>query len=352
MKKTTIKNLIIFLTTLAVLIAVAVQQRHSAMQTDDIRTIQGDTIVINTAQSGAEIRGYAGTVPVEIFIADGKIAKIHALPNAESTDFFNRAATLLSSWDGLTPEQALSTRVDAVTGATYSSRAIISNVQAGLQAYQREMQHESIDIEPYKPASTPLSASNICALIVLLSAMILPLFWKNKYYRTAQLALNVLIIGLWSCTFINFSLLLSAVDYGLDPLTSYLPLLMLIAAFAYPLFGKKQYYCTNICPLGSAQELTARIPAPKLRIGPKTAKWLTTMREVLWAVLMIVLAFGIWADWIGYEPFVAFALQSASVGIIIFAVIILIISIFVPRAYCRFACPTGTLLKSVPQFKK
>ena len=351
MKANTIQKLLIFLTGIAVLAAMAIQQSLATASSDDIRTLANDTMVINTTNPGAKAIGYSGKVPLEIYLVGGRIVKITALPNAETTYFFNNASQLLTAWDGLTPEQALGTKVDAVSGATYSSRAIIGNVHAGLALYQKEINEKRIEIKHLESSESPWEIKNICALIVLLAAMIVPLFWKNRWYRIVQLVLNIVVLGLWCTTFINYLLLLSAVTYGLNPITSLLPLLMLIAALIYPLFGKQQYYCTNICPLGSAQELAGKIPAPKLHIGPKTAKWLTTLRNVLWATLMVLMAFGIWAEWMDLEPFSAFALQAANTGIIIFACTILIISIFVPRAYCRFACPTGTFLKSVPQIK-
>jgi len=352
MKTSTLKNLIIFITGFVVLAAVAIQQYLATASSENIKHQPDQTIVINTTNPGADYIGYAGKVPLEIYLQDGKIQKIVALPNNETTSFFDNASTILSAWDGMTPEEALSSKVDAVSGATYSSRAIINNVQAGLQVYQKETQRHSFNIQPISSGQSPWTLQNICALVVLLAAMILPLWIKNKWYRIAQLILNVAVLGLWSCTFINYTLLVSAFSYGLDPLVSFLPLLMIIAAFIYPLVGKKQYYCTNICPLGSAQELCGKIPAPKLRIGPTLAKGLTWTREIIWAILMVLLAFGVWAEWMDYEPFAAFAIEAASIGILIFAAVILVISIFVPRAYCRFVCPTGTFLKSVPQIRK
>ena len=40
---------------------------------------------------------------------------------------------LLSSWNGLTPKEGRELKVDAVSGATFSSDAIIRNVRAGLR---------------------------------------------------------------------------------------------------------------------------------------------------------------------------------------------------------------------------
>lgn len=124
-----------------------------------------------------------------------------------------------------------------------------------------------------------------------------------------------------------------------------IPLILVITAFVYPLFGKKTYYCTNVCPFGSLQELSLNIVKYRLKLSTKTLKRLDISRQILWAVLMFCIWTGLWSDWIEYEPFSAFIFQSASwivIGIVVFFVLL---STVITRPYCRFVCPTGTILK-------
>ncbi|MBR1712643.1 MAG: FMN-binding protein [Alloprevotella sp.] len=100
-----------------------------------------DTITLNTAQYAKDVQGFGGPVPLQIHLnAQGRIDSVTALPNNEDTQFFNKAKTLLNAWDGMTVGEALQKNVDAVSGATYSSRAIINGVQQTLKAYQEEQQ--------------------------------------------------------------------------------------------------------------------------------------------------------------------------------------------------------------------
>lgn len=81
------------------------------------------------------IKGYGGPVPLVIVTgADGRIVGVAALPNREDAPNWSRveAARLLDAWNGLTPEEALSQSVDAVSRATYSSRGVIESVRAAL----------------------------------------------------------------------------------------------------------------------------------------------------------------------------------------------------------------------------
>lgn len=301
------------------------------------------TLVINTTLLGKDIAGYAGAVPVEITIKDGVVVEVKALENTETPPFFERAVALLTAWNGKTIEEALAVEVDAVSGATFSSRAIIDNVRAGLQyAAQNPVA---------ATATNPFSIKMIIGLLIVLAGAILPLFVKNTLYRYVQLGLNVVVLGFWCGTFLSYSSLLGLLAGGIHGCASLIPIIMVIAAFVYPLFGKKAHYCMHICPLGSLQELAHRCPSPKLNLSAEWTQALTLFRQGLWVVLMVLLLGGIWAAWIDYELFTAFVFQAAPVVVVVLAIVVVVLSVFVARPYCRFVCPTGTLFKMAENSK-
>jgi len=307
---------------------------------DSVRTLPDGTIVVNTAQTGKDIKGYAGPVPLEITIRENRVVSVSALPNTETPEFFDEAKTILSKWNGMTVEEASAAEIDAVSGATFSSRAIVNNVRRGLQSVASVKEKQSFW------GRFDLSAKTVCGLIVVLMAAILPLFVRNRRYRLIQLALNVMVLGLWCGTFLSYSLMVGYLSNGIDVWLSFIPIIMLVCAFVYPLFGKKQYYCTHICPFGSAQELAGMVnPHHKWKLGKRTTKRLSTFREVLWGVLMLLMLCGVGFEWMDYELFTAFIFRSAAAVVIVLAVVVLLLSVFVPRPYCRFVCPTGTLFK-------
>lgn len=93
------------------------------------------SFIINTEQLGKEVRGFAGPTPVEITVKRGKIEKIEALPNAETPGFFQRVkeSDIFTALVGKTIEEASEVQLDAVSGATYSSKAVIENIRLGLK---------------------------------------------------------------------------------------------------------------------------------------------------------------------------------------------------------------------------
>ena len=91
-----------------------------------------NTHVIYTGDLGKKIYGYNGTTYNAI--KDGRIERIEALPNKETPQYFKRATTkIFPQYEGKTIEEARKLHVDAVTGATYSSEAIIKNIKLGLE---------------------------------------------------------------------------------------------------------------------------------------------------------------------------------------------------------------------------
>lgn len=336
------------------------RQTHAAVvsvaQGSDTLEVQPDgTFVVNTRVLAKDVQGYGGPVPLKIHIGkDGKLTAIEAEPNAESPDFFDRAKELFSRWQGKTIDEAMAEDVDAVSGATFSSKAIIRNVQRGL-AYAKQhgladggkgAQKESAE----HTVATGWTLGSIVALIAVLLGAVVPLFTNNRRLHLVQLVVNVVVLGLWTGTFVSYTLFLRLFAGGVSLSaigTLAAPLLMLIVALLYPLAGRSGHYCAHVCPFGSAQELAGKLSRRKLRITPRVLRVLTALRNLLWGVLMALLLTGTCTAWIDYELFTAFIYSSASVWVIVLAVLFLVLSVWVPRPYCRFVCPTGALMKSV-----
>ena len=107
------------------------------MPTDQNMTKANGQTVVNTTNISRTVRGLNGPTPLKIYIKKDKITKIETLSNRETPDLFNRAKAVLKQYEGKSVKKALSTKVDAVSGATYSSKALIKNVEQGLKYYNQ-----------------------------------------------------------------------------------------------------------------------------------------------------------------------------------------------------------------------
>jgi uncharacterized protein with FMN-binding domain len=104
---------------------------------DNTITKEGDIIIINTTELGKDIEGYNGPTPMKVYIKKNKVEKIEFLKSMESPKYYAQVKkALIDKWNGLKVKEARSKQVDAVTGATYSSEAVIQNVQLALDYYQ------------------------------------------------------------------------------------------------------------------------------------------------------------------------------------------------------------------------
>jgi electron transport complex protein RnfG len=119
-----------------VLLLVAVALMSAGKQDGAITKEDGATVV-NTTTIAKDVEGYNGPVPLKIYIKKNKIEKIELLKNQETPKYLVKVKNaLLNAWDGLSVKEAKAKKVDAVTGATFTSEAIIKNVQKGLDHYQ------------------------------------------------------------------------------------------------------------------------------------------------------------------------------------------------------------------------
>lgn len=126
------KNLVAIMTAIALCCLLAVAQDNKGKDTSK-RVLAGGLVSINTTTLCPDVEGFNGPTPLDIRIKNDTIRDIIALGNEESPEYFNEASKLLKKWIGLTPAKGLDLEVDAVSGATFSSEALIANVRAGLK---------------------------------------------------------------------------------------------------------------------------------------------------------------------------------------------------------------------------
>ena len=74
-----------------------------------------------------------------IKVVGGVVASVEALPNTESPSYFERVIKggLLKAVVGKKVSEAAKMPLDAVSGATYSSEAVIENLRTGLNEAMR-----------------------------------------------------------------------------------------------------------------------------------------------------------------------------------------------------------------------
>lgn len=132
----TMKKLMI--SSFALLVLGATLQSATPKGDDEVMTKEGDTYVVNTTTLGKDVIGYQATTPMKVYIKKNKVEKVEFLASKETPKYYARVKKgLANKWDGQKVKDASKLKVDAVTGATLSSDAVIKNVQMALDYYQK-----------------------------------------------------------------------------------------------------------------------------------------------------------------------------------------------------------------------
>lgn len=129
------KRLSIIMTAIVLLIAAAATTAWARKPRKAARKA-ATTQVIYTGDLAPKVIGYQGTTPLTVTIKNGRIENIEAeLPNKETPRYFQRATKhVFPQYIGKTVKEARAVEGDIATGATYSSQALIKNIEAALKA--------------------------------------------------------------------------------------------------------------------------------------------------------------------------------------------------------------------------
>lgn len=233
-------------------------------------------------------------------------------------------------------------RVEGVSGATMTSMSIAYGLPKAAEAAL-----EPPAIVERRFVVAPRDIGTVTVLLVASTFC----FTRLRGNRVARLAFQLVLVGYFG--FVNGDMLSQALFVGWAqsgvPWRLAPGLLALVAmSLVTPTVSKKNLYCHHICPFGAAQQLIRNRLPWKLRLSSRLSRALLTIPTVLLIVVLLTAMLHWPVNLAGIEPFDAFFfLEVIGVASIVVALTGLLASAFVPMAYCRFACPTGTFLNQL-----
>ena len=124
-------------------------------------------------------------------------------------------------------------------------------------------------------------------------------------------------------------------------------LFFFLLAFAL-VFGRA--FCGNLCPFGFLQELLGKITKKKLRVPAKLDKALRLLKYAALALITLTawITLKLWIS--PYDPYTAFAhiwsgpeLFSENLVGFIILIVVVVLSVFIDRFFCRYLCPAGAV---------
>lgn len=285
-------------------------------------------------------QGYGGKVPLFIGLQGDTITQIELLPNNETAEFMNyiKEDQLLARWEGMKISEVSGMEVDAVSGATESSKAIIRGMRQGAASYLNEEQSRL-------KSDFAGIAKDLLFLLVVLFSLVMAYGKSIKKYRWVYLIAVLLVIGIYTGKVLSFKLLYGWLSKGIPWEANWQSILLLGMALAMPLLKKPGFYCNYLCPMGALQELINKVsPAKKRRIRLKNSP--VSLREIYLTLILASLVLGFVVELSYLEPFMVFMYKVAGTALFVFVAVIAIMALFFSKPWCAF-CPTGCLIDKV-----
>jgi hypothetical protein len=284
----------------------------------------------------AEHPGYGGPVQVAVVMnSAGIIERIALVDTTDTTTYVSRVldAAVLDAFLGTSASRP--PKVDAVTGATLSSTAMIKAANKAA-AHIKGTVGESgpVAVSPDEMVKAGLTVALFLAAFLISSRFFR---WNKTYARLGLLTAATVILGFLYGTQPSLaSLALLLAGFWTKGLASYTALICLVLAFVVFFATKKNLYCAMICPFGGLQEGLGRITK---RSPPERTAWMKWIsRGFALTALSAALYFRNPSD-AEYTPFgMAFSFIG-STAIFALTVLILVASLVVKRPWCALLCP-------------
>jgi Na+-translocating ferredoxin:NAD+ oxidoreductase RnfG subunit len=304
-----------------------------------------------TMPRSRDIIGYAGTTDLLVVLDESWRVLGVTLRSSEDTQRYveevARDLNFLRTWTGMTAAKASQLRLgesgfDAVAGATPTSRAVARSVARTLS-----------DVSQQPRAATKIEFRwRDAALVATVLAALGLAFSRHAGRRRLRLAFQAVLLGYF--VFVSGDLL--ALKLSLGWAKSGVPwesvpglVALLAAALLVPWAARRPLYCVHLCPYGTLQEWVAGPRRWRWLPGPRLEAGLRLLPFALLALALAGLLIGFKLDATNLEPFDAFNVtrQAVSQASLALAVVGLAVSFFVPKAYCKYGCPTGAVLEFV-----
>lgn len=290
------------------------------------------------------VPSYGGPLTAAVVVNENKQVELTAvLESTDTSTYLEKVAGsgVLDAFIGAFIDKMPD--VDAVSGATISSTAVIQGLERAV-AYigARKFGLEEKAVERTMPGREWIKLISVAALFLAVLAISSRRFpWNKKRARAGLMILSVIILGFTFSS--QFSLSTLAVLLGggwLKGLATYGPLLCLLLALIVFFMTKKNLYCASLCPFGAVQEGLGRITGCS---PPPRSRWMVgASRAFALAALAAALYFRDSSAAI-YEPFGMAFNFIGSTALYALTILIVISSLVFKRPWCLLFCPIGAI---------
>ena len=311
----------------------------------------GGTASLSSMAAASEVRGYAG--PINLLLAvdqAGVLRGVRYLDSGETPSYIGGIDAWLAGLKGkdLSAGGLSLDRVDGLSGATVTSRAVLESLNRSVRAAGEAAFGKRFAPE-VKTEGTAAGVWTSRFLVTLgLLALFFPVYLRgDERLRLAYLMSSLILLGVWLNSLVTEVDLVN-LSQGSWPSLVDNPQRWLLLCFVLVtavLFG--QAWCGYVCPFGALQELISRL-GRRLGLRRYPDRGLETRVRYLKFLLLALVLIAVWLSgeglWASFNPMQhAFSGHWAGWMLGLLAVSILG-SLFYFRFWCRYFCPFGAFL--------
>lgn len=187
----------------------------------------------------------------------------------------------------------------------------------------------------------------VAALLLLLAMVMTSFLRKSEMLRWATLAYTLVYLGWIDGGFVSVSHITNGIKMGPAMFLQDLPLLLIIVFTIITTLFWGRVFCSSLCPFGALQDFITRlVPKKWQRSVPQAVHDVAIYIKyaVLGFLIVMALAYSELSLFQYFEPFGTAFYFSQSLLLWSILAVFLLFALFVPRFYCRYACPLGAAL--------
>ncbi|MBI2437847.1 MAG: 4Fe-4S binding protein [Lentisphaerae bacterium] len=302
--------------------------------------------IFSTEKLSGAILGYGGPITLAVRSSpDGRIEGFRIIESNETPAYLDALAAWFQKLVGKKLfGRATLEGIDAVTGATMTSAAIIKILRKSGQSFARQALNLDIaEQEAELPAKRPSAR-----FLVFSALAVMALVLRVRPTRGARRVFLLLAAGVLGVALnVQYS---SAHMFSLLGLKLPAPagneafLLIVILPVIILLFGN--IYCGYLCPFGALQELIGEVRPPALDTNPSKQVWRygRFTKFVILFLLVLWFATSLSPALASHDPLTTIFSKSLTPFVVAIVTASLALSFFFNRFWCRNLCPAGAVL--------